>query len=549
VINRAHWRRYADIARLALRHGKRDLLAHAQATDLLTGDFPAEPPTAEEQRAADALARDLESMGPTFIKLGQLLSTRADLLPRAYLDALSRLQDQVAPFPFAVVEATVMRELGRSVAVAYGSFDPEPVAAASLGQVHRATLSDGAPVAVKVLRPRIREIVREDFDALHRVVAWGQRRSEWVYRFDLLGILEEYRRVIGRELDYRAEAVQLERLGANLRSFPDLIVPQPVATHTTSRVLTMEWVEGRKVTELTLLERRELGGEALAQELFRAYLQQILVDGFFHADPHPGNVLVTLEGRLALLDVGMCAVVPDGSRDHLLRLLVALSEGKGDAVADVAMGVGEATRFFDERRFRRAIRDVVANYSATPAASVKAGRLLLVLGRAAADAGLRMPPEFALFGKTLANLEHVGMTLDPAFDPNDAVQRYANDVFRQHLQEDFAPRSVLSTASELNQLRKALPGRLHRLLEMTDDGIPVRVQVVDEDKFIRGLNRIANRITVGLLVAALIVSGTMWVDDRSGFTLFGFPGMVIVGYALAAGGALVLVRNVLMRDE
>jgi predicted unusual protein kinase regulating ubiquinone biosynthesis (AarF/ABC1/UbiB family) len=548
MIDRAHLSRYADIARFALRHARSDLLAHAQATDLLTGDFPAEPPTAQEMARAAALTRDLERMGPTFIKLGQLLSTRADLLPRAWLDALERLQDRVAPFPYEVVEATVARELGRPIADAYERFDPVPVAAASLGQVHRAALPGGVPVAVKVLRPRIREIVREDIEALRRIVAFAQRRSERVYRFDLLGILEEFRRTVGRELDYRAEAVQLERLRQNLRAYPELVVPLPIATHTTSRVLTMEWVEGRKVTELTAHERRELGGEALAQQLFRAYLQQILVDGFFHADPHPGNVLVTLEGRLALLDVGMVAVVPTALRDDLLRMLVALAEGDGDAVADSTMAVGEITRYFDERAFRRAIRDVVATYSATPAASVKAGRLMLVLGRASADHGLRMPPEFSLFAKTLMNLEHVGMTLDPAFDPNAAVQRHANDIFREHLQEDLSPRSVLSTASELNALRKALPGAMRKLLDASDEGIPVRVSVAEQDQFIRGLNRIANRITVGLLVAALIIAATMWVDDRSGFTILGMPGMVVVGYALAAGGALVLIRNVWMRD-
>lgn len=549
MIRRAHLSRYVAVARLAYKYGRRDLLAHAEATDLLTGDFPTEPPSDEARALADSFARDLEAMGPTFIKLGQLLSTRADLLPPAFLEALGRLQDRVAPFAYAIVDETVARELGRPVAEAYTFFDPIPVAAASLGQVHRATLPDGRPVAVKVLRPRIREIVRDDIAALRRLVALGDRHSEMVYRFDLLGMLDEFRRVIGRELDYRAEAVQLERLRGNLALYPHIVVPRPIASHTTSRVLTMEWVDGRKVNELTPAERRDIGGQALAQELFRAYLQQILVDGFFHADPHPGNVLVTPDGRVALLDVGMVAIVPMPFRDRLLRLLVALADGDGEAVADVSMDVGEATRLFDERAFRRAIRDVVASYSATPAASVKAGRLLLVLGRAAGEAGLRMPPEFALFGKTLMNLEHVGMTLDPRFDPNDAVSRYANDVFREHLQEDLTPRGVLSTAAQLNQLRKALPSRIHKLLEMTDEGIPVHVRVADQERFIHGLDRIANRITVGLLVAALIIAGTMWVSDRSGFTILGLPGMVVIGYVLAAGGALVIVRNVLTRDD
>lgn len=549
VIRRSHLSRYAAIARLAYRYGRRDVLANAAATDLLTGDFPAEPPSDETRALADALARDMERMGPTFIKLGQLLSTRADLLPPAFLDALGRLQDDVAPFPYSVVAGTIARELGRPIEEAYATFDPEPVAAASLGQVHRATLVDGREVAVKVLRPRIREIVREDLAALRRLVAFGERHSETVYRFDLIGVLDEFRRVIGRELDYRAEAVQLDRLRANLAEYPHIVVPRPIATHTTSRVLTMEWIDGSKVTDLSPLERAELGGVALAQELFRAYLQQILVDGFFHADPHPGNVLVTDAGRVALLDVGMVAVVPSMLRDKLLRLLVALAEGDGDTVTDVSIDVGEVTRLFDERGFRRAIRGVAANYSATPPASFKAGRLLLVLGRSAAEHGLRMPPEFALFGKTLMNLEHVGRTLDPSFDPNEAVNRYANDIFREHLREDFTPRGALSTAVQLNQLRKVLPNRIINLLEMTDDGIPVHVRVADQDRFIRGMDRIANRITVGLLVAALIVSGTMWVSDTSGFRLFGLPGMVVIGYVLAALGALVLVRNVLTRDD
>ncbi len=549
-VNTTHgsWSRYAALARFATRHRWRELLAHAQATDLLAGDIPVETPSPDERARAERFAHDLEMLGPTFIKLGQLLSTRADLLPRAYLDALERLQDNVAPFPFTQVADIVVRELGIPLHEAFATFDEVPVAAASLGQVHSATLHTGERVAVKVLRPQIRETVRGDIAALQRLIRVAQGYSETVERFDVVSIIDEFRRIIGRELDYRAEAVYLERLGANLRAYPDLAVPKPRLSHSTSRVLTMEWIDGRKVTELAATDRQAIDGARLAQHLFRAYLQQILVDGFYHADPHPGNVLVMRDGRLALLDVGMVAAVPDGFRDKLLRLLVALAEGRGDVVADVSIDVGELTSKFDERAFRRAIRDVVANYTATPAASVKGGRLFFVLGRASAEAGLRMPPEFALFGKTLMNLEHVGLTLDPTFDPNDAVQRYANDIFREHLERGLAPRNVLATAAELDQLRKSLPARVQKLLDMSDEGLPVRVQVAEQERFIRGLDRIANRITVGLLVAALIISGTMWVNDRSGFTLFGFPGMVVVGYILAAGGALVLIRNVWQRD-
>lgn len=538
-----------DVTLLALRHGRRDLFERARAVDVLTSDLSLDPPTPAEVARAEALAHDLERLGATFIKLGQLLSTRADLLPPAYLDALARLQDDVRPFPFAEVERTCRAELGMPLAEAYAAFDPVPVAAASLGQVHHARLHDGREVAVKVLRPGIREQVRTDLDALVRFARFGEQHSTAVYRYDLLGVIEEFQRVLVRELDYRMEMVQLQRLAQNVRGFPAIVVPAPVPERTTARILTMEWIEGRKVTELSLEERRAIGGEALAQELFRAYMKQVLVDGFFHADPHPGNVLVTGDGRVALLDVGMVAVVPDTFRDRLRRLLVGLANGKGDEVADVSIEVGEKTRFWDEKRFRRGIRDVVANYAATPAATVKAGRLLLVLGRTAADAGLRMPPELALFGKTLMNLENVGMTLDPAFDHNEAVRRNATEIFQQQMLQSFSAEGFMSALLEANRALQEIPARLNRFMQSAEEGIPIRVRVTEQDRFIHGLDRIANRITVGLLVAALIIAATFWIMRPVLGSWRGLPVMTIVGYVLAAGGALVLVKNVMDRSD
>ncbi|HEY0997426.1 MAG TPA: AarF/ABC1/UbiB kinase family protein [Gemmatimonadaceae bacterium] len=546
---RGRWARMVDVTLLALRHGRRDLFERARAVDVLTSDLSLDPPSAAEVARAEALAHDLERLGATFIKLGQLLSTRADLLPPAYLDALARLQDDVRPFPFDDVERTCRAELGMPIAEAYAAFDPVPVAAASLGQVHRARLHDGREVAVKVLRPGIREQVRTDLDALVRFARFAERHSTAVYRYDLLGVIEEFQRVLVRELDYRMEMVQLQRLAQNVRGFPAIVVPAPVEARTTARILTMEWIEGRKVTELSLGERRAVGGDALAHELFRAYMKQVLVDGFFHADPHPGNVLVTGDGRVALLDVGMVAVVPDMFRERLRRLLVGLANGKGDQVADVSIEVGEKTRFWDEKRFRRGIRDVVANYAATPAATVKAGRLLLVLGRSAADAGLRMPPELALFGKTLMNLENVGMTLDPAFDHNEAVRRNATEIFQQQMLQSFSPEGFMAALLEANRVLQEVPARINRFLESAEEGIPIRVRVTEQDRFIHGLDRIANRITVGLLVAALIIAATLWIVRPVLGSWRGLPIMTIVGYVLAACGALVLVKNVVERSD
>ncbi|MBV9774734.1 MAG: AarF/ABC1/UbiB kinase family protein, partial [Gemmatimonadetes bacterium] len=323
-----HLKRYVELGRLLVKYGRADLVRDAGLDEAL-GDEPAAL-APEHASAPEELARDLERLGPTYIKLGQLLSTRADLLPPQYVEALSRLQDDVAPFPFEEVERIVTSELGVRISKAFASFDPEPLAAASLGQVHRATLRDGQEVAVKVQRPGIREQIVEDLDALGDIAEFLDRHTEAGRKYGAEGVLIEFRRTLISELDYRAEAQNLRTLRDNLDGFPSIVIPGPVADYTTSRVLTMEYVPGRKVTQLSGVARTELDGNALAEELFRAYLKQILVDGFFHADPHPGNVFITPDRRIGLIDVGMVGRAAPEMQDRLLKLLLAVSEGRGE---------------------------------------------------------------------------------------------------------------------------------------------------------------------------------------------------------------------------
>jgi predicted unusual protein kinase regulating ubiquinone biosynthesis (AarF/ABC1/UbiB family) len=294
------------------------------------------------------LARDLEAMGPLFVKLGQLLSTRPDLLPQPYLDALARLHDNVEPVPYGEIETVVQEDLGVRMSKAFESFDPQPLASASLGQVHRATLRDGRPVVVKVQRPGIREVVLGDLDLLDDVAAALDRHSDLGRRHAFRELGEEFHKTLLRELDYRREAGNLKTLGANLASFERILVPQPVEDYTTSRVLTMDHVRGKKVTELHPIRRIELDGPGLAEDLCRAYLQQILVDGFFHADPHPGNVFVTDDERLALLDLGMVARLDPERRHALLRLVLAVSEGRGRDAAEIGAELGTRLEDFEE---------------------------------------------------------------------------------------------------------------------------------------------------------------------------------------------------------
>ncbi|MGZ4761803.1 MAG: ABC1 kinase family protein, partial [Ilumatobacteraceae bacterium] len=278
-----HLARYRDIAALLLKHGRAGGLPDGNSRDHADED------TANDEDAR-TLVDALESMGPTFVKLGQLLSTRADLLPPVYLDALARLQDDVEALPFDVIEATVTAEIGARMSKAFQSFDTVPVASASLGQVHRATLRDSRRVAVKVQRPGVRERVVEDMKVIEELAEFVDLHTEAGRSFGFGGMVEEFRRSIMAELDYRLEAANLRLLGSNLAAYDRITVPQPIDDYTTALVLTMDLVDGRNVGSLGPLARQEIDGQALAAQLFDCYLDQILVDGFVHADPHPGNV-------------------------------------------------------------------------------------------------------------------------------------------------------------------------------------------------------------------------------------------------------------------
>src|SRR5713101_3707851 len=345
-----HLKRYRDIAALFMKYGRSELVKNAGLEDVLAPE-PAAPPPGEAE-LAEQLAADLEKMGPTFIKIGQLLSTRADLLPLPYMEALARLQDKVEPFAFLEVEKIVSAELGVRLSKAFAEFEPEPIAAASLGQVHRAALRDGRQVAVKVQRPGIRDEILKDLEALAEIAAFADQHTEMGRRFGFTTILEEFRKALLRELDYRLEARNMEILATNLRAFERIVVPLPVADYTTSRVLTSDYIRGEKITKLSPLVRTEIDGEVLASQLFRAYLQQILVDGFVHADPHPGNVFLTDDKRVALLDLGMVTRIPPGMQEKVLRLLLAISEGRAEEAATVAITLGDAQPLFDEKGLR-----------------------------------------------------------------------------------------------------------------------------------------------------------------------------------------------------
>lgn len=538
-------KRYKDVAMLLVRYGRSDIVKHAGLDDILKEEVAAttEAPKAEE------LARDLEQMGPTFIKLGQLLSTRSDLLPYPYLEALTRLQDKVEPFSFAEVEEIVTTELGVRISKGFAEFSATPIAAASLGQVHRAKLRDGREVAVKVQRPGIRERIVQDLDSLQEIADMLDKHTQAGKRYDFSAMLEEFRKSLLQELDYRQEARNLISFSDNLRDFEDIVVPQPIEDYTTSRVLTMEYIKGKKVTTLSPLARIDIDGDALAEELFRAYLQQILVDGFFHADPHPGNIFLTDDNRIAIIDLGMVARITPRLQENLLQLLLAISEGRGDEAADQAIKMAEARELADEARFRREVAEMVVRHRNSQLSDINAGQVALEMTRISGENGYRLPPEITMMAKALLNLDQAGQTLSPRFDVNASIRRHASEIMQQRMMKALSPGNVFASMIETKDFLERLPGRINSLLDMiANNELKINADVVDEKSLMESIQKIANRITLGILLASLIIGAALIMRVETTVRIFGYPALAVVFFLIAAIGALALAASIVFTD-
>ncbi len=517
--------------------------------DLDTTITPAEPPPAEGK--PEEFVADLEALGPTFVKIGQALSTRADMVPPAYLSALERMQDHVAALDFSIVREVVEAQLGVRISKAFATFDEKPLGCASLAQVHRASLRDGREVAVKVQRPGMVEQISADLEALASLAAKVDVGTEIGRHMHFSDWVREMRRTLLAELDYTVEAENLERFGEHFAEYPELIVPAPVWSLTATRVLTMDLVRGTKVTALGGVLRTEQKLDSLAAALMRGYLDQVFVHGEIHADPHPGNLLVTDDGRLAIFDLGMVAHVPPKRRDQLLKLLFASVDGRGEEVAREAIAMGTRLEDFESERYEREIGQLVARYAAhSGSQSVSEGRLMLDLTRIGTACNLRSPPELNLLGKTLLNLESVCKALDPELDVKRIVEAHLEHVMRGRLRRMFSPAGLAGDMIELQSLVREAPRKVSDVLSLlSENRLKVCVTGLEEMHLIECLQRIANRIATGLIVAALMIASALLMRVDTGARLFGYPALAMAMFLIGAVLGLTIVVSAIIGDR
>ncbi|MCC9602761.1 AarF/UbiB family protein [Stieleria sp. JC731] len=550
-------KQYAALTSLLLRHGLTDVarlmgLRHDQSSD-----------SAAACESAEQLASDIEKLGCAYVKLAQIVSTRDDIVPREYIEAFARLQDNVNPLPWDQIEELISSRFDAKPNQLFASIDERPLASASLGQVHRAKLRDGRDVVVKVRRPGITAEIEQQIRSLKRIAEFVDRETSVGKQFRFGALIKAVEYAFESEIDFRREADHLITLGENLADYPSICIPRPVPQLVAEDVLVMEYVSGVPIKDASGSVLIERNCEKIAQDLVNAYLKQILVDGVFHADPHPGNLmLLTSDGQeeqqsnsceehaeMALIDAGMVIELPPMMRRKLGSLLLAFGEQEGERAATIAQEIGHADEDFDAEKFRVEGARVVAS-SGGRFESMSVGHTLVRFLSIAGQNGLTMPFELILLSKAFLQLETTLYLLNPRFDIHQMIRARTATLLLNRAKEQAKPGRVAAALLESAELASHLPERVNRITRLlSENQLRVNVDAIDEAMLLSGVHKIANRITSGLIVASMIVGASIIMQLKTDWMLFGYPALATSMFLLSSIIGCILIYQANFSDR
>jgi ubiquinone biosynthesis protein len=492
------------------------------------------PKEIERLTQPERLRLAMEELGPTFIKLGQVLSTRPDLIPREYADEFRKLQDKVPGLPFASICKQIEQELGAPVANLFAHLDPQPLAAASIAQVHRGRLPSGEEVVVKVRRPGVDSLVETDLDILMGLAYLIENHIPTGALYDPMGIVKEFRRIIRREMDFSREGFTIDRFAANFANDPTVHVPKVHWEQTSEAVLTMEYVAGIKVSEFERLREGGLDLKVIARNGADCLLKQVLVHGFFHGDPHPGNIFILENNVICMLDYGMVGRLDDDLKYQLSELLVAVLQRDVDRVISQLLYSGELTDEVDRKQLKRDLSEFIDDYFEVPLQEINAGKLLGEFIDILTHYRIKFTPDLILLAKALVTMEGIGRQLDPEFNMIAHLRPFMERLLRERLAPGHLSRELLKTAQAYGALAKNLPHDVKELINRINrNKFKIDLEHRGLERLIADIDKSSNRLSFSLLIAALIVGSSLIMQTEKGPLLFGFPILGFLGYLIA----------------
>ena len=541
-----HLRRYREIVGVFIRHGFGGLVDQLGLLPVLSlpRRLLRRGPAGAPLSAPEHVRLAIEELGPTFIKLGQILSTRPDLIPPAYIRELTKLQDTVPPAEWEAVSARVETELGGTLEELFASFQIEPLAAASLAQVHGATLPGGEEVVVKVQRPGIEEVISVDLEILFDLARLVQERTPLGELYDLPGIAEGFAFTLRAELDFRREGRNADRFRRNFADEPALYIPRVYWDYSSGRVLVLERIHGIKIGDIEALDAAGVDRHQVAENAARIILKQVLEDGFFHADPHPGNFFVMDGEVIGAMDFGMVGHVSPALRSDLTRLYVAFVDRDSEGIVEQFIRMGAASYQVDRAGLQRDLERLLGKYYGLSLKEIRAQEVIEDVLPMAFRHRLHFPPDLWLLEKTVVMMEGVGLKLDPDFNVFDVL---GTDVRRQAWQM-ASPRvwgrRLVKEASDWGELFTSLPRRAPRILDQLERGeLEFGLTLKDLDRAIGRLDRMGNRLAISILIAALTVGLALLMPlVAAGGRGFAFW-LVVVGFVFAALLGLMLLLS------
>jgi len=535
--------RFKDIAVTLLKYGFDDLVERLEIPGTRLAKRIQKPE--KNLGTYERIRRALEDLGPTFVKMGQMMSLRPDLLPAALVRELRKLQDEVSPLPFSEIRAMVEKNLGRPLEDVFSEFDREPVASASLSQVHRSVLREGDQiVCVKVQRPNIRKVIEKDLDILDAVVVRLHERSEDLRPYDLPNLAHEARRSFLGEIDFHREATNLKIARALRRDDNETYVPAVYQTHSTGEILVMEFVEGTKIKDLDIDQLPDPG--AIARKGLTTAAKQVFEDGFFHADPHPGNLLLSREKGLCLLDWGMIGRLTENDRYELFHLINSVVERDSASLADALISISTSHTDVDRRALERGLLEILDYYGSLPLKEINVGKLLLDMTAILRGHRLRLPPDLVIMIRALVTAEGAARLIYPDLNVVLEVQGYVRQLATRQAKPGILWRRLRSSISQFITVQRQVPRRLAQIANKIERGeLAIRFEHENLGGLIHALENTASRLTLGIIIGAMVIGSSMIITTGAGPSLFGFPALGIVGYLFSGLLGLWLAFNII----